>query len=82
MASPTVNTDPLSELIKTKVASLIEEQLRPVVHELEAQHQMLLSHTALLKHNHNVNDFKMTRLENLRNLEQSIKSVSRPPLYL
>ncbi|KAI0251816.1 hypothetical protein BJV78DRAFT_1312712 [Lactifluus subvellereus] len=72
MASPSVNTGLLSDLIKAKVATLIQEQLQPVVHELAAQHQMLLSHTALLKHNHNVNDYQMTRLENLRNLEQSI----------
>jgi hypothetical protein len=75
MASPSVNTCTLSESIKTKVAALIQEQLQPVVHELAAQHQMLQSHTALLKHNHNVNDYQMGWIENLRDLEQSIKSV-------
>jgi hypothetical protein len=81
MASPVADIGPLSELIKAKVASLIQEQLKPVIHELEAQHQMLLSHTALLRHNHNVNDYQMTRLENLRDLEQSVKSVSHRPAY-
>lgn len=62
----------LSELIKAKVASLIQEHLKPVVSELAAQHQMLQTHSALLRYNHNVNDYQMGRLENLRDLEQSI----------
>ncbi len=65
----------LSELIKVKVASLIQERLEPIVNELAAQHQMLQTHSALLKHNHNVNHYQMTKLENLRDLEQSIKCV-------
>jgi hypothetical protein len=66
----------LSELIKAKVASLIQEHLKPVVSELAAQHQMLQTHSALLRYNHNVNDYQMDKLENLRDLEQSIKYVS------
>ena len=66
----------LSELIKTKVASLIQEHLKPVVSELAAQQQILQTHSALLRYNHNVNDYQMGRLENLRDLEQSIKCVS------
>ena len=66
----------LSELIKIKVTSLIQERLKPIVSELAAQHRMLQTHSALLKYNHNVNDYQMGRLENLRDLEQSIKCVS------
>lgn len=66
----------LSEIIKAKVATLIQEQLKPVVSELAAQHQILQTHSALLRYNHNVNDYQMGRLENLRDLEQSIKCVS------
>ena len=66
----------LSEIIKAKVAALIQEQLKPVVSELAAQHQILQTHSALLRYNHNVNDYQMGRLENLRDLEQSIKCVS------
>ncbi|KAI0306056.1 hypothetical protein B0F90DRAFT_1814863 [Multifurca ochricompacta] len=72
MTSPIRNTTTLSELIKANLASLIQEHLRPIVDELAAQHRTLLTHSALLTHNHNVNDYQMARLENLRNLEQSI----------
>ncbi|KAH9072313.1 hypothetical protein EDB83DRAFT_214834 [Lactarius deliciosus] len=71
-AFPTMDTGALSELIKAKVTSLIQEHLKPIVNELAAQHRMLQTHSALLKYNHNVNDYQMTRLENLRDLEQSI----------
>ncbi|KAH9066500.1 hypothetical protein EDB87DRAFT_1573471 [Lactarius vividus] len=67
-----MDTGALAELIKAKVASLIQEHLKPVVDELAAQHRMLQTHSALLKYNHNVNDYQMVRLENLRDLEQSI----------
>ncbi|KAH9004523.1 hypothetical protein EDB86DRAFT_1954567 [Lactarius hatsudake] len=71
-AFPTMDSGALSELIKTKVTSLIQEHLKPIVNELAAQHRMLQTHSALLKYNHNINDYQMTRLENLRDLEQSI----------
>ncbi|KAH9165103.1 hypothetical protein EDB89DRAFT_1911687 [Lactarius sanguifluus] len=67
-----MDTGALSELIKTKVTSLIQEHLKPIVNELAVQHRMLQTHSALLKYNHNVNDYQMARLENLRDLEQSI----------
>ncbi|KAF8268804.1 hypothetical protein EI94DRAFT_1726839 [Lactarius quietus] len=67
-----MDTGALSELIKTKVTCLIQEHLKPIVSELAAQHQMLQTHSALLRYNHNVNDYQMGRLENLRDLEQSI----------
>ncbi|KAI9464455.1 hypothetical protein BJY52DRAFT_1184198 [Lactarius psammicola] len=67
-----MDTGALSELIKTKIASLIQEHLKPIVNELAAQQRMLQTHSALLKYNHNINDYQMARLENLRDLEQSI----------
>ncbi|KAH9013269.1 hypothetical protein EDB85DRAFT_1899836 [Lactarius pseudohatsudake] len=67
-----MDTGALSELIKAKVTSLIQEHLKPIVNELAAQQRMLQTHSALLKYNHNVNDYQMARLENLRDLEQSI----------
>ncbi|KAH9000123.1 hypothetical protein EDB92DRAFT_1812545 [Lactarius akahatsu] len=67
-----MDTGALSELIREKVTSLIQEHLKPIVNELAAQHRMLQTHSALLKYNHNVNDYQMARLENLRDLEQSI----------
>ena len=77
MLPPSANSDPLSDAFKAKVASLIQEQLKPIVTELAAQQQTLLNQLALLKHNHNVNDYQMTRLENIRDLEQSIKCAFR-----
>jgi hypothetical protein len=77
MLPPSVNSGPLSDAFKAKIASLIQEQLKPVVAELAAQQQTLLNNLALLKHNHNVNDYQMTRLENIRDLEQSIKCAFR-----
>ena len=76
-----MDTGALSELIKTKVVSLIQEHLRPIVNDLAAQHRMLQTHSALLKHNHNVNDYQMARLENLRDLEQSIKCATARFIY-
>lgn len=73
MLPSTLNSRPLPDVFMAKVTSLIQEQLKPIVIELAAQQQTLLTHLALLKHNHNVNDYQMTRLENIRNLEQSIK---------
>jgi len=68
-----MNSNPLSDVFKAKVTSLILDQLKPIVTELAVQHQMLQTHLALLKHNHNVNDYQMIKLENIRDLEQSIK---------
>jgi hypothetical protein len=84
MLPPNANSGPLSDVFKAKVASLIKEQLKPIVTELAAQQQTLLTHIALLKHNHNVNDYQMTRLENIRDLEQSIKCAFHypPPIAL
>ena len=73
MLTPSADSGPLSDVFKAKITSLIQEQLKPIVTELAAQQQTLLSNLALLKHNHNVNDYQMTRLENIRDLEQSIK---------
>jgi hypothetical protein len=73
MSPPSSNSGPLSDVFKAKVSSVIQEQLKPIITELAAQQQTLLTHLALLKHNHNVNDYQMARLENIRNLEQSIK---------
>lgn len=73
MLPPSSNSGPLSDVFKAKVSSVIQEQLKPIITELAAQQQTLLTHLALLKHNHNVNDYQMARLENIRNLEQSIK---------
>jgi len=77
MSSFSANPGPVSDAFKAKVTSLIQEQLKPIITEVAAQQQTLLSHLALLKHNHNVNDYQMTRLENIRDLEQSIKWVFR-----
>jgi hypothetical protein len=77
MFPPSADSGPLSDVFKAKVTSLIQEQLKPIVTELAAQQQTLLSNLALLKYNHNVNDYQMTRLENIRNLEQSIKYAFR-----
>ena len=77
MLPPSADSGPLSDVFKAKVTALIQEQLKPIVTELAAQQKTLLSNLALLKHNHNVNDYQMTRLENIRNLEQSIKYAFR-----
>lgn len=83
MLPPSANSGPLSDVFKARVTSLIQEQLKPIVTELATQQQALLTHLALLRHNHNVNDYQSTRLEDIRNLEQSIKYVSHcPPLDL
>jgi hypothetical protein len=79
MLPPSANSGPLSDVFKAKVTSLIKEQLKPIVTELAAQQQTLLTHIALLKHNHNVNDYQMTRMENIRDLEQSIKCAFNVP---
>lgn len=79
MLPPSADSGPLSDVFKAKITSLIQEQLKPIVTELAAQQQTLLSNLALLKHNHNVNDYQMTRLENIRDLEQSIKYAFRCP---
>lgn len=68
-----MNSTPLYDVFKAKVTSMIQEQLKPIVTELASQEKTILNHLALLKHNHNVNDYQMTRLENIRDLEQSIK---------
>jgi hypothetical protein len=73
MLPPSTDSGPLSDIFKAKVTSLIQEQLKPVFTELGVQQRTLLSNLALLKHNHNVNDYQITRLENIRDLEQSIK---------
>ena len=73
MLPPSADSGPLSDVFKAKVTALIQQQLKPIVTELAAQQKTLLSNLALLTHNHNVNDYQMTRLENIRNLEQSIK---------
>lgn len=73
MLPPGTDSGPLSNIFKAKVTSLIQEQLKPIVTELAAQQRTLLSNLALLKHNHNLNDYQITRLENIRDLEQSIK---------
>jgi len=73
MLPPSANSGPLLDVFKAKVTSLIQEQLKPIVTELATQQQTILTHFALLKHNHNVNDYQMTRLESIRDLEQSIK---------
>lgn len=77
MLPPGANSGPLSDAFKGRITSMIQEQLKPIVTELAAQQQVLLSQLALLKHNHNVNDYQMTRLESIRDLEQSIKCAFR-----
>jgi len=77
MLPPNANSSHLPDALKGKIASLIQEQLKPIVTELAAQQQALLNNLALLKHNHNVNDYQMTRLENIRDLEQSVKCAFR-----
>jgi hypothetical protein len=77
MLPPSANSGHLSDAFKAKITSLIQEQLKPIVTELAAQQQALLNNLALLKHNHNVNDYQMTRLESIRDLEQSIKYAFR-----
>ncbi|KAI0299310.1 hypothetical protein BC826DRAFT_967152 [Russula brevipes] len=72
MLPPSANSGPLYDVFRAKVTSLIQEQLKPVVTELAAQQQTLLTHISLLKHNHNVNSYQMARLENLRDLGQSV----------
>jgi hypothetical protein len=78
---PSTNSD-VSDAFKAKITSLIKEQLKPIVTELAAQQHSLLNNLALLRHNHNVNDYQMTRLESIRDLEQSVKCAfrCRPPL--
>jgi MoxR-like ATPase len=73
MLPPSADSSPVSDAFKARITSLIQEQLKPIVTELAAQQRTLLNNLALLKHNHNVNDYQMTRLENIRDLEQSIK---------
>ena len=82
MLPSSANSGPLSDIFKAKVTSLIQEQLKPIVTELATQQQTLLTHLALLRHNHNVNDYQSTRMEDIRNLEQSIKCVSHCSLSL
>ena len=77
MLPPRANSDPVSDAFKAKITSLIQEQLKPIVTELAAQQKTLLNNLALLRHNHNVNDYQMTRLESIRDLEQSIKCAFR-----
>lgn len=79
MSHPSVDPGPLSDVFRAKLTTLVRDQLKPIVAELAAQQETLLSHLALLKHNYNVNDYQMTRLENIRNLEQSIKCAFRCP---
>lgn len=73
MSSPIANFESISDEFKEKITSLIKEQLKRIVTELAAQEKTLLSNLALLRHNHNVNDYQTTRLENIRDLEQSVK---------
>ena len=82
MFPPSANSGPLSDVFKARVTSLIQEQLKPVVTELAAQQQILLTNLALLRHNHNINDYQSSRMEDIRNLEQSIKCVFHRPLSL
>ena len=77
MSSPSANSGHLPDAFKEKITSLIKEQLKPIVTELAGQQQTLLNNLALLKHNHNVNDYQMNRLESIRDLEQSVKCVFR-----
>lgn len=81
MLPPSANSTPLSDVFRARVTFLIKEQLKPIVTELAAQQQTILTHLALLRHNHNVNDYQSTRMENIRDLEQSIKcAYFCPPL--
>lgn len=73
MLPPSANSAPLADVFRARVTSLIKEQLKPIVTELATQQQTILTHLALLRHNHNVNNYQSTRLENIRDLEQSIK---------
>jgi len=73
MLPPSANFSHLPDAFKAKITSLIQEQLKPIVTELAVQQQTLLNNLALLKHNHNVNDYQTTRLEAIRDLEQSVK---------
>ena len=77
MLPPSAKSEPVPDAFKAKITSLIQEQLKPIVTELAAQQKTLLNNLALLRHNHNVNDYQMTRLENIRDLEQSIKCAFR-----
>lgn len=79
MSPPSVDSGPLPDVFRAKLTTLVRDQLKPIVAELAAQQETILSHIALLKHNYNVNDYQMTRLENIRNLEQSIKCAFRCP---
>src|SRR6267154_2020345 len=72
MLPPSANFSHLPDAFKAKITSLIQEQLKPIVTELAVQQQTLLNNLALLKHNHNVNDYQTTRLEAIRDLEQSV----------
>jgi hypothetical protein len=77
MMPPSTNSGHLPDAFKAKITSLIKEQLKPIVTELAAQQQTIVNNLALLTHNHNVNDYQMTRLEGIRDLEQSVKCVFR-----
>jgi hypothetical protein len=79
MSPPRADSSPPSDVFKVKITNVIQEQLKPIIAELASQQEALLTHLALLRHNHNVNDYQMTRLENIRNLEQSIKYAFHRP---
>lgn len=72
MSPPSTNSSAITDALKAKITSLVKEQLKPIVTELAAQQRTLHNNLALLRHNHNVNDYQMTRLESIRDLEQSV----------
>ncbi|KAI0256611.1 hypothetical protein BJV78DRAFT_1150608 [Lactifluus subvellereus] len=76
--------DQLSDAVAVMVAHLLQEQLAPIVDTLREHARLLDFHTALLNHSTIMSRYNVGKLDDLRDLQNSVKRetvphVSQPP---
>jgi precorrin-4 methylase len=65
--------DQLSDTVAAMVAHLLQEQLAPIIETLREHARLLDCHTALLNHSTTMNRYNVGKLEDLRDLQNSVK---------
>jgi hypothetical protein len=65
--------DELGDIVAAMVARLLQEQLAPILGTLKEHARLLDVHTALLNHSTAMNRYNVGKLEDLRDLQNSVK---------
>jgi len=69
----TSRPDELSDAVAKMTASILEEQLAPIVETLREHARLLDLHAALLNHSTAMNHYNVGKLDDIRDFQNNIK---------